>query len=120
MDDNRFEVGKAFCGVTMQPEAQCTHCLKLRQQPAGPPQTVVAVDHDAGVVTIESEPEPELSTAESRRLDRLLASPLVKHLSAQKIEELRRLPRAARRVELAKLRTLAKKGARWVANRKGR
>lgn len=58
-------------------------------------------------------------TAENARLDRLMARPLVKHLSAAKIEHLQALPRKARRVELAKLRKLAKKGARWVANRKG-
>jgi len=63
--------------------------------------------------------ENEKRTPKDVRLDRLMAKPLVKHLWVEKIAALQALPRDRRRVELAKLRRLAKKGARWVANRKG-
>jgi hypothetical protein len=61
----------------------------------------------------------EKRTAENARLDRLMSRPLVAHLSPAKIAYLQALPRKQRRVELAKLRHLIKKGRRWVANRKG-
>ena len=113
MDANRFVRGEEFCGVTYRPTATCPHCLELSQQPPGPTRVVASVDQDAGTVTIDSQ-----SPREAARLTRLLARPLVKHLSEDKRAHLQALPRRQRRVELAKLRKLAKKGARWVAARK--
>lgn len=50
---NRFEVGEAICGLSLQRVVDCPHCQELAKQSAGPGLKVTAVDHDTGIVTFE-------------------------------------------------------------------